>query len=138
MKKYKKRVEEKNMADYAKKTMNTVLAYAFTAGIVIALVLGLVSPLVEKINPMLPAILTSVLILAGIGVGFANITESETRDYILFVTALVVVLSLGGSTLGQIQTIGPYLESVLWSLMTFVLPSVVIVSVRAIFRLAKD
>ncbi len=126
------------MADYAKKTMNTVLAYAFTSGIVIALLLGLVSPLVAKVNPMLPAILTSVLILAGIGVGFANITENETRDYILYVTALVIVLSMGGSALGQIQTIGPYLESVLWSLMTFVLPSVVIVSVRAIFRLAKD
>ena len=126
------------MADYAKKTMNNVLAYAFTAGIVIALVLGLVSPLVASVNPMLPAFLTSVLILAGIGVGFANITESETRDYILYVTALVVVLSLGGSALGQIQYLGAYLESVLWSLMTFVLPSVVIVSVRAIFRLAKD
>ncbi len=126
------------MVDYAKKTMNTVLAYAFTSGIVIALVLGLVSPLVAKVNPLLPAILTSVLILAGIGVGFANITESETRDYILYVTALVIVLSMGGSALGQIQRIGPYLESVLWSLMTFVLPSVIIVSVRAIFRLAKD
>ncbi len=126
------------MVDYAKKTMNTVLAYAFTSGIVIALLLGLVSPLVAKVNPMLPAILTSVLILAGIGVGFANITESETRDYILYVTALVIVLSMGGSALGQIQRIGPYLESVLWSLMTFVLPSVIIVSVRAIFRLAKD
>lgn len=126
------------MVDYAKKTMNTVLAYAFTGGIVIALLLGLLSPLVAKINPMLPAILTSVLILAGIGVGFANITEAETRDYILYVTALVVVLSMGGSALGQIQFLGPYLESVLWSLMTFVLPSVVIVSVRAIFRLAKD
>lgn len=126
------------MADYAKKTMNTMLAYAFTAGIVIALVLGLVTPLVAQVNPMLPAILTSVLILAGIGVGFANITSAETRDYILYVTALVIVLSMGGSALGQIQYLGKYLESVLWSLMTFVLPSVVIVSVRAIFRLAKD
>ena len=126
------------MADYGKKAVGSVLAYAFTAGIVIALILGLVSPKLASINPALPAILTSVLILAGIGVGFANITESETRDYIMYVTALVIVLSLGGGVLGKVQIVGPYLESILGSLMTFVLPSVVIVGVRAIFRLAKD
>lgn len=127
-----------NMVEVAKKVVNKVLAYAFMTGIIVALILGLVSPVVESINPALPAILTSLLILAGIVVGFANITEDETRDYILYVTALVIVLSLGGSTLGQVQRIGPYLESVLGSLMTFVLPSVIIVGVRAIFRLAKD
>lgn len=126
------------MVEVAKKMVNKVLAYAFMTGIVVALVLGLVSAVVSQISPALPAILTSVLILAGVGVGFANITESETRDYILFVTALVVVLALGGSTLGQVKYIGGYLQSVLGSLMTFVLPSVVIVGVRAIFRLAKD
>lgn len=126
------------MAEVAKKVVNKVLAYAFMTGIVLALILGLVLPVVASISPTLPAVLTSVLILAGIGVGFANITEDETRDYILYVTALVVVLSLGGSTLGQVQRIGPYLESVLGSLMTFVLPSVVIVGIRAIIRLAKD
>ncbi len=126
------------MADYGKKAVGGVLAYAFTAGIIIALILGLVSPKLASINQALPAILTSVLILAGIGVGFANITESETRDYIMYVTALVIVLSLGGGVLGKVQIVGPYLESILGSLMTFVLPSVVIVGVRAIFRLAKD
>ena len=126
------------MVEVAKKVVNKVLAYAFMTGIVLALVLGLVSPVVESINPALPAVLTSVLILAGIAVGFANITENETRDYILYVTALVVVLSLGGDTLGLVQKIGPYLKSVLGSLMTFVLPSVVIVGIRAIIRLAKD
>jgi sugar phosphate permease len=126
------------MTDYAKKAVGGLLAYAFSAGIVIALVLGLISPVVAKVNPALPAILTTVLILAGVAVGFANITESETRDYIMYVTALVVVLALGGSVLGSVQIVGLYLESVLASLMTFVLPSVVIVGVRAIFRLARD
>ena len=126
------------MVEVAKKVVNKVLAYAFMTGIIVALILGLVSPVVESINPALPAVLTSVLILAGIAVGFANITENETRDYILYVTALVVVLSLGGDTLGLVQKIGPYLKSVLGSLMTFVLPSVVIVGIRAIIRLAKD
>lgn len=126
------------MVDAAKKVVNKMLAYAFMTGIVVALILGLVAPVVASISPTLPAILTSVLIIAGIAVGFANITEDETRDYILYVTALVVVLSLGGSTLGQVQYIGKYLESILGSLMTFVLPSVVIVGIRAIIKLAKD
>lgn len=121
----------------AKGVVNKMLAYAFTTGIIVALLLGLVSPWLVTVSPALPAILVSVLILAGIGVGFANITEEEARNYILFVTALVVVLSLGGNTLGKVQIIGPYLESVLGSLMTFILPSVVIVGVRAVFRMAK-
>jgi hypothetical protein len=122
----------------AKNVVNKMLAYAFTIGVVIALLLGLVSPWLSTVNPALPAILTSVLILAGIGVGFANITAEETRNYVLFVTALVVVLSLGGSTLGKVQIIGPYLESVLGMLMTFILPSVVVVGVRAVFHMARD
>ena len=78
------------------KMTNKLIAYAFTAGVVIAVILGLISS-------WLPAgvvpILTTVLILAGIIVGFFNVTADEQRDYILFVTALVIVLSQGAAIL---------------------------------------
>jgi hypothetical protein len=114
---------------------NKVIAYAFTAGIVIALILGLISTM---LTAQTTAVLTSVLILAGIIVGFFNITPTEARDYILFVTALVVVVSLGGNNLGQLQMVGPYLTSVLNAILAFIMPSVIIVGIKAIINLAKD
>ena|SRR3989338_604992 len=113
---------------------NKVIAYAFTVGVILALVVGLIGAWI----PMWLPVLTSLLILAGIVVGFFNISPTETRDYVLFVTALVIVTSLGQSTLSKLQYVGPVLESVLQSIMVFVLPSVVIVGIKAVLNLAKD
>jgi len=123
------------MKDLTSKITNKVIAYAFTAGIVIALILGLIS---SMLAPQTKAVLTSILILAGIVVGFFNITPAEARDYILFVTALVIVVSLGGNNLGQLQFVGPYLTNVLNAILAFIMPSVIIVVIKAVINLAKD
>ncbi len=113
---------------------NKVITYAFTVGIIAALVLGLLSTWVTQWE----AALTSILILAGIIVGFFNITPNEARDYILYVTALVIVTSLSKGTLGSLTTIGPMLENVLGSIMAFIMPSVIIVGIKSILNLAKS
>ncbi|MEW5896340.1 MAG: hypothetical protein AB1668_01490 [Nanoarchaeota archaeon] len=118
-----------------KKIANKVMAYSFTVGLVVALVLGLVS---AWLQPNVVALLTSVLILAGIVVGFSNISPTETKDYILFVTALVIVVSLGGDVLSKVQLVGAYLEGVLRMILAFILPSVIVVGLKAILNLAKD
>jgi len=123
------------MAATGKGFANRLIAYAFTVGIVIALILGLIST-------WLPAgvvpVLTTVLILMGIVVGFFNITPTETKNYVLFVTALVIVTSLGGGVLGGVQLIGVYLESILQAILAFILPSVLIVGIKAVMNLARD
>ncbi|MFA6461289.1 MAG: hypothetical protein WCV90_03405 [Candidatus Woesearchaeota archaeon] len=123
------------MVNAGKAIANRVIAYSFTIGIVIALILGLISNLLpENIKP----VLTSVLILMGIIVGFFNITPGETKDYVLYVTAMVIVIALGGNNLGTLQIIGPYLVSVLNAVLAFILPSVIIVGIKAVINLAKD
>jgi len=82
--------------------------------------------------------LTSLLVLAGIVVGFFNIHRDEAKDYVVLVTALVIVTSLSENILSGVQVIGPTLESVLSSILAFVLPSVVIVAVRAILNLERS
>ncbi len=74
----------------------------------------------------------------GIIVGFFNITPNETKDYVLYVTAIVIVVALGGNNLGQLQMIGKYLVSILNAILAFVLPSVIVVAIRAVINLAKD
>lgn len=114
---------------------NKLIAYSFTAGIVIALILGLIS---AQLPASAVPILTSILILMGIVVGFFNITPTETKDYILFVTAMVIVINFGGDNLGQLQFIGTYLVSVLNAILAFILPSVIIVGIKAVMNLAHD
>ncbi|MBI2573518.1 hypothetical protein HYV86_06655 [Candidatus Woesearchaeota archaeon] len=114
---------------------NKLIAYAFTAGVVIAVILGLISNWLPA--NVLP-ILTTVLVLAGLIVGFFNVTAEEQRDYVLFVTALVIVLNFGGSMLGQVQVVGMYLENTMRAMMAFILPSVVIVGLKAVINLARD
>ena len=118
-----------------KKLANKAIAYAFTVGVVVALILGLVSNVVPASTV---PYLTSLLILAGIAVGFFNIQPTEMKDYVLFVTALVITTSLSKGVLGGVQIIGPALENVLSSILAFILPSGVIVGVRAIVNLAKN
>lgn len=118
-----------------KKIANKVMAYSFTVGLVVALVLGLVA---SWLQPNVVALLTSVLILAGVVVGFSNISPTETKDYILFVTAIVIVVSLGGDILSKVQLVGAYLESILRMMLAFILPSVIVVGIKAVLNLAKD
>ncbi|HLC90304.1 MAG TPA: hypothetical protein VJI15_00895 [Candidatus Nanoarchaeia archaeon] len=114
---------------------NKAIAYTFTVGVVVALVVGLASSFIPA--NVLPY-LTSLLVLAGIVVGFFNIHRDEAKDYVVLVTALVIVTSLSENILSGVQVIGPTLESVLSSILAFVLPSVVIVAVRAILNLERS
>lgn len=123
------------MVQAAKKVVNKVIAYAFTVGVIIALVLGLISAMLP---PEITPWLVSLLILAGVVVGFFNITPKEAESYVLFVTAIVVVTSLSKGSLISVQFIGPYLESILSSLMAFIVPSAVIVGIKAVINLAEN
>ncbi len=118
-----------------KRVVNKMIAYAFTTGVVVALILGLIS---ARLPTSVVAVLSSLLILAGIVVGFFNITPAEAKDYVFYVAAIVVVTSLGGNNLGNLYLVGPYLESVLNSIMAFVLPSLIIVGIKAVINLAKN
>ena len=114
---------------------NKLIAYSFTVGVVVALILGLIA---ARLPANVVGILTSLLILAGIVVGFFNITPTEAKDYVFYVTAIILVIYLGGNNLGQLQFVGKYLVSVLGTIMAFILPSVIIVGIKAVINLAKD
>ena len=116
----------------AKDGIQKIGRIAFIVGIIIALIAGYVATIMGA------AITTSVLIVMGLIVGFLNVTEKETKEYLLAAVSLVIVTSLGGQVLGDVAVIGGYLKSVLSAMMTFVLPAVIIVALKAIFALAKD
>jgi len=110
--------------------------YSFTIGVIIAVILGLALP----IGAQAQAILTSILVLLGLIVGFMNVTGKETREYLLVATVLVLVSYAGsaGGTLGGVMYVGPYLEGIFRGIMSFVVPATVVVGLKDIINLSKN
>jgi|TARA_Y100000310_G_C20571674_1_gene758365 hypothetical protein len=86
----------------------------------------------------LNTILSSVLIALGIIVGMLNVTLRETNSFLLATVSLVVMSALGGAVLSQVPSIGIYVEGILLSILTFILPAGIIVALRTVYRLAED
>ena len=109
--------------------------YAFIIGVVIAVILGLAVPGLAAATPLL----TSLLVILGLVVGFMNVHGKATRDFLLIATILVIVSSMGGTAtvLGSVQIIGRYLQGIFNSIMAFVVPAVIIVGLKAVYALAK-
>ncbi|MFH1642841.1 MAG: hypothetical protein ABIC04_08150 [Nanoarchaeota archaeon] len=109
--------------------------YSFIVGVIIAVVLGLAVPIGDSIT----AVLTSLLVVLGLIVGFMNVTGKETQDYLMVATVLVIVSFAGSAsgTLGGVMYVGQYLEGVFKAIMAFVVPATVVVGLKSIMAMSK-
>ena len=115
-----------------KKSNKNIGSLFFLVGAVVAILGGLIYP------GGLNVVLSSVLIALGVIVGFLNITTKETTSFLLATVSLVIMAALGGAVLAQVATIGIYLEGILLSILTFVIPAGIIVALRVVYTLEKD
>ncbi|MGV8172013.1 MAG: hypothetical protein ACP5OA_04945 [Candidatus Woesearchaeota archaeon] len=106
-------------------------SWAFIIGVIIALVIGAVS---AESTP----VATSVLVLLGLIVGFLNVTGRETTPFLLAAVSLVIVSASGGQIFPDNVGIFKVLQSILKSIITFVMPATIIVALKAIYALAHD
>jgi hypothetical protein len=106
-------------------------SWAFIVGVIVALLIGVFS---DGGTP----VATTVLIVLGIIVGLLNVTGRETTPFLLASVSLVIVSYMGGPVLSQVASIGPVLQGVLNAITTFVIPSTIIVALKAIYALAHD
>ena len=114
------------------KSSNSLGSLSFLFGAVIAILVGIINPGTASTT------LTSLLILLGIIVGFLNVTTKETSSFLIATVSLVIVAALGGAVLGQVALVGNYLEGVLTSILTFVIPATIIVAIKSIYALEKS
>lgn len=115
----------------AKKTDNAVQkagSWAFIIGLIIAIIAGF-----WPIGP----VMTSVLIILGLIVGFLNVTGKETNHFLFAALVLVVMTSLGGQMLQSIKYVGPMLQSIFMAMMLFIIPASLIVALKSIYALAE-
>ena len=105
--------------------------YSFLAGILIAVIAGIFTDLLD------PSIVPLLLIVLGLIVGFLNVTATETTEFLVAGIALVLI-SVPAGLLEQIPVIGFYLSNVLLNISVFVVFAVLIVALKAIWELAEN
>jgi hypothetical protein len=109
--------------------------YSFIVGVVIAIVLGIFS---AWIKGAASDVLVSLLVLAGLVVGFMNVAGKQTQEFLVVGVILVLVSASAVANLAQIMYIGVYLVAVFNYVMAFVVPAVIVVGLKDVVKLAKE
>jgi hypothetical protein len=123
------------------KTMVKVGAYAFMIGVLLALIAGIWVGL-GSMSAQVTSVITALLVVLGLIVGFLNVSEEETSKFLMASVAVMIALFTAGNAIeSQIQTLGG-LGKMMWAIMMniniFVFPATIIVAIRAIFSVAHD
>jgi len=110
---------------------NTLGAWAFLIGIVVATTIGIFS---AQVTGQVQEVVLWLLIFLGIIVGLLNITNKESLGFLLVIVALVIVSYFGKTIL----MIVPVLRNILWALLILFIPTAIIVALKSVFEMAKD
>ncbi|MBW2992226.1 hypothetical protein KY345_03350 [Candidatus Woesearchaeota archaeon] len=102
--------------------------YSFLAGIALAIIAGIGADLIA-VN-----IVTMILVILGLIVGFLNVTAKETTEFLIATVALMLA---GSANLAIIPAIGGYLQAILANIVVFVAPAALIVALKAVKALAS-
>lgn len=109
-----------------KKSFKEVAAHwAFLVSIVLAIILGVILP--EN------AAAIGLLVILGIIVGLVNITAKETTQFLIASIALIVA----SGAFALIPIVGAWVANILNYIVVFVAPAAGIVSLIAIWNLAR-
>ena len=101
---------------------------AFIAGVIVAIIAGISSSILEE------HVVTLVLVVLGVIVGFMNIT---TEEYTSFLVAAIVLMVAGVADVNSIPYLGEILTAVLRNIAKFVAPAAVVVALKAVKKLAE-
>ena len=120
---------------------NSIGAWAFLIGVVLAILIGLSTSLISF--PALTrysAQIYGILIILGLVVGFMNISGKDSQTFLLAGAILVIVSKFGmesvtGSLIGI--GIGDAVSSIFASLLTLFVPATIVVALKTVFSIAK-
>ncbi len=120
---------------------NSLGAWAFLIGVVLALLIGLSTTLIPipALNQYSSAIY-GILVILGLMVGFMNVGIKDSQTFLIAGTVLVIVSgfgmdSLSGSLIGF--PLAEAVKTVFSALLTLFVPATIIVALKTVFSLAK-
>lgn len=119
-----------------KMTKMKIGKWAFLAGFVIAILMGVVAELFPGWG-LLDTYFetwTIALVIIGCVIGLLNVADAEVKDFLMSGTVLIVVLALGGQIIASV----PVLFAILAHLLMIFVPAVVIVAIKNVFTISKN
>ena len=120
---------------------NTIGAWAFLIGVILAIVIGLATSLIPIPElARFSAQIYGILVVLGIVVGFINVTSKDSQTFMIAGAVLVVVSKFGmesvtGSLIGI--GIGDAVSSTFAALLALFVPATIIVALKVVFSIAK-
>jgi len=111
----------------AKKAGNMLGAWAFLAGVIIAIIVSFLGV------PTTQGTWAIVLIVIGLIVGLLNVGGKEMTTFLLASVSLVIVSSFGAASLVAVD----YISEILRALLVLFVPATIVVALRALFAVAK-
>ena len=110
--------------------------WAFIIGVVIAIVVGLFS---GSLTGNTKGLLTLILVVLGLIVGFLNISEKETTPFLVAAIALMATSAAKLEVINDlVANVGTWLQAIVTNIGVFVAPAAIVVALKAIKSLAKD
>jgi hypothetical protein len=107
--------------------------WAFIAGLVIAVVVGILAAL-GLAMAIMPAIIV-VLIILGLVVGFLNITAKEI---LLFLVATIALIVVGGVFAPlKVFAIGNILDAILALVATLMAPAAIVAAIKVLWAVGR-
>src|SRR3989338_2261694 len=107
--------------------------WAFVLGVLLAVIFGFFKA------GQWEAALTLVLVIAGIVVGFLNVTEHETTPFMIAAAALMLTSAAKLTVIDDlVANVGTWLQNIVGNFAVLIAPAAVIVAVKAVWALAKD
>ncbi len=112
--------------------------WCFLIGVIIALIVGIGTATAGWPTGVTMNWLVLVLVVLGLIVGFANISTKEATPFLVAAVALLIANTAG---LANIDTLIPYLGSILAGIIMYLLvmvaPAALIVAVKGFYEMAK-
>ncbi len=105
--------------------MGNLGKYAFIVGLILAVLAALVTGM--------PWI-AWVLVLLGLIVGFLNVTSGETQGFLLAAIGLL----LSATAVQNLPYAGELLTRILWNMVVFIAPAILVVALKSLFEIARD
>jgi len=120
---------------------NSIGAWAFLIGVILAIVIGLGTSLIPIPElAKFSAQIYGILVILGLFVGSMNVTSKDSQTFMIAGAVLVIVSKFGmesvtGSLIGI--GIGDAVSSTFGALLALFVPATIIVALKVVFSIAK-
>ncbi len=112
----------------AKKKGNTLGAWAFLIGVIVAVVFAFIP---------IAAWVYWVLLIIGIVIGLLNIADVEAQPFLIAGAILVIVAYFGGGVFAAEKLGVDFISNILNNLLLLFVPATIIVALKSVFSLAR-